>query len=252
MNTVFKFYLHIWVLLALVASFAIWSLVFVFWRAVRQSGNRAIERPVRNRRLARASAVALSMLLAGALLYPLFATPSRLNDRFAELPRSLDGTEYMRGTTYSIDSHGPIDLTYDYEGIHWLRENIEGTPAIIEGRSDLYRWGGRFSINTGLPAVVGWDWHQRQQRGELSRIVEQRNVRVDNFYSDPDIGQALRTIRQYGVGYVILGQLERNYYPEAGLRKFENGLGGALEVAYANAELTIYRVRPSVAAAASP
>jgi uncharacterized membrane protein len=218
-------------------------------RLIPQPERRGI---VRRRPIAIAGSLGLAALLAGALIYPLFATPSRLDDRFAERPRSLDGIEFMRGTVYDVDSHGPIDLSYDYEGIQWLRDNVEGTPAIVEGRSDLYRWGGRFSIYTGLPAVVGWDWHQRQQRGELARLVEQRNEQVDAFYSDADAGQALRLIRQYGVEYVIVGRLERLYYPQTGLAKFETGLGGALEVAFENEELTIYRVRPSIVATASP
>jgi len=202
--------------------------------------------------VARIAATSLVLLLLGALLYPVFATPSRLDDRFADLPRSLDGIAFMRDTLYTADRHGPILLGDDYEGIQWLRRNVQGTPAIIEGRSDLYRWGGRFSIYTGLPAVVGWDWHQRQQRGSLSAMVDQRNREVDTFYGDADVEQALQLIRRYDVRYVMVGQLERNYYPAAGLRKFEGGLNGVLEVAFANNGLTIYRVRPGAAALAAP
>jgi len=183
-------------------------------------------------------------LLLAALIYPLAATPARLDDRFADLPRTLDGMAYMQTAVYT-DEKGTIDLSYDYEGIQWLRRNVEGTPAIVEGRTPLYRWGGRFSIYTGLPTVLGWDWHQTQQRGELAFMVERRAAEVDAFYADPQMGQALRFLRQYGVEYVIVGRVERLYYPAAGLRKLEAGLGGALEVAYSNPGLTIYRVRPS-------
>ena len=93
--------------------------------------------------------------------------------------------------------------------------------------------------------MLGWDWHQTQQRGELAFMVERRAAEVDAFYADPQMGQALRFLRQYGVEYVIVGRVERLYYPAAGLRKLEAGLGGALEVAYSNPGLTIYRVRPS-------
>jgi uncharacterized membrane protein len=82
----------------------------------------------------------VTLLLLGAALYPLLATPARLNDRFVDTASTLDGTAYMRVATYN-DEHGEIELIYDYEGIQWLRENVEGSPVIVEGRSPLYRWG---------------------------------------------------------------------------------------------------------------
>ena len=237
MNTVFKFYLHTWVLFALVGSAAVWSLLFVFWRRPRGGG------PAFARLPALLGGAALAALVAGALLYPSFATPVRLNDRFADLPATLEGTAYMRGAVYE-DPHGPIDLSLDYAGIRWLRANVEGTPVIVEGRTDLYRWGSRISIYTGLPTVLGWDWHQRQQRGDLAHMVDLRARQVDDFYADPDARQALRFLQTYGVEYVILGRLERLYYPEEGLRKLGIGLGGALEPVFSNPGLTIFRVRP--------
>ena len=246
MNTVFKFYLHTWVVFALAAAFAAWQLLFVVWTpafvaALRLPGRQAGPLP---RLAAYGGSIALAALLLAALIYSLAATPARLDDRFADLPRTLDGMAYMQTAVYT-DEKGTIDLSYDYEGIQWLRRNVEGTPAIVEGRTPLYRWGGRFSIYTGLPTVLGWDWHQTQQRGELAFMVERRAAEVDAFYADPQMGQALRFLRQYGVEYVIVGRVERLYYPAAGLRKLEAGLGGALEVAYSNPGLTIYRVRPS-------
>jgi uncharacterized membrane protein len=250
MNTVFKFYLHAWIVFAIAAAFAAWHLVFVLWLPALQGERLRTQRPVR-RYTALAGLSGLAALVLAGLVYPLFATPVRLNDRFTDLPRTLDGTAYMTSAIYS-DPAGPMDLAADYEGIQWLRQNVEGTPAIVEGRADPYRWGARFSIYTGLPAVVGWDWHQRQQRGSLEFMVEERNRAVDTFYRDPDAGQALRFLRQYDVRYVIVGQLERVYYPGEGLRKFETGLNGALEVAYRNPGLTIYRVRQDVANASLP
>ena len=185
----------------------------------------------------------MTLLLLGATIYPIFATPVRLNDRFEGTAATLDGTAYMQVATYD-DQDGPIDLSQDYEGIQWLRHNVEGTPVIVEGRAELYRWGGRFSIYTGLPAVLGWDWHQVQQRGAYGYMVGQRAVEVDEFYTNPDVFDAQSFLRRYQVSYVILGRVERLYYPASGLRKFQTGLGGVLEVAFQNEDLTIYRVKP--------
>ncbi|HWC29863.1 MAG TPA: DUF2298 domain-containing protein [Dehalococcoidia bacterium] len=238
MNTVFKFYVHTWVVYALAASFAAWHLLFVVWRP----SLRPLARPV-PRIAASAGVGVVALLLLGALIYPAMATPVRVDDRFAGLPRTLDGMAYMPTAVYN-DEHGKIELGYDYEGILWLRENVEGTPTIVEGRTPLYRWGGRFSIYTGLPAVLGWDWHQVQQRGPYGYMVGQRAVEIDRFYGEYTTVEALAFLRKYQAGYVMLGQTERLYYPAAGLRKFQNGLGGVLEVAFQNAQLTIYRVNP--------
>src|SRR5690606_16369356 len=126
----------------------------------------------------------------------------------------------------------------------WMRRNVEGTPAIVEGRADLYRWGGRFSIYTGLPTVIGWDWHQTQQRGDLAYMVHQRVMELDTFYSTPDTLEALRFLDTYDVRYVIVGLLERYYYAPEGIAKFDSGLNGALRPVFQNSTLTIYEVLP--------
>jgi YYY domain-containing protein len=236
MNTVFKFYLHTWVVYALATSFVTWHLAFVSWRpSLSPSAKRAAK-------LAVVGAMGgVVLLLLGAAIYPLLATPARLDDRFQETAQTLDGMAYMQVATYD-DEHGPIDLSYDYEGIQWMRHNVQGTPTIVEGRSPLYRWGGRFSIYTGLPAVLGWDWHQVQQRGDFGYMVGQRATEVDDFYTNPDVASAQAFLRRYNVSYVIVGRLEQLYYSAPGLAKFQEGLDGVLQTVFQNAELTIYRV----------
>jgi uncharacterized membrane protein len=150
---------------------------------------------------------------------------------------------YMASTTYTQDSQGPIDLRYDYEAIRWMQENIQGSPVILEGVTPLYRWGNRVSIYTGLPAVVGWDWHQKQQRWFYQGEVDRRRAAVDRFYRTQDIAEARGLLRRYGVSYVYVGQLERNYYPANGLTKFRDMAGADLEEVYRNPQVVIYRVR---------
>jgi uncharacterized membrane protein len=240
MNTVFKFYLHIWLLLGLSSSFAIWYLVFVVWQpSLKAAGSRLPKIAPRFM-----IGGALTALLLCAAIYPIAATPVRLDERFASLPPTLDGAAYMRDAVYN-DEKGPIDLGADYDGILWLRHNVKGTPVIMEASlQQLYRWGSRFSIYTGMPDVVGWDWHQRQQRGEFGGpVIDQRVQQVRKFYEDPDTKQAITTLSEYNVKYVVVGQVEKLYYSNAGMAKFESGLDGTLEVAYQNNLLTIYRVK---------
>ncbi len=232
MNSVFKFYLQAWTLLALASAFLLWRMV-TRWRASR----------ARLASPAVAWAVAVVVLVLCAAVYPVLGTRARLADRFdaRDAPLTLDGTEYASGTVYR-DVEGPIDLEADFEGIRWLLQNVEGSPITLEGQTPLYRWGGRVSVYTGLPGVVGWEWHQIQQRGVHGREVSRRVDDVNTIYSTRNAQEAARLLRKYNVSYVYVGQLERLYYPEAGIRKFDDGMAGVLERVYAGERATIYRV----------
>ena len=105
-----------------------------------------------------------------------------------------------------------------------------------------YRWGGRISIYTGLPSVVGWQWHQQQQRWDYRFAVDQRIDDVNTIYRTSDPAEALALLNKYGVTYVYVGQLEKLYYPSTGLEKFEAELGSSLSKIVVNDEVTIYRV----------
>jgi uncharacterized membrane protein len=58
---------------------------------------------------------------------------------------------------------GRMFLDQDSQAIGWMQENVQGSPVIVEATlRNLYRWGSRVSIYTGLPYVVGWLWHEQQ------------------------------------------------------------------------------------------
>jgi uncharacterized membrane protein len=226
MNSVFKFYLQVWVMLGLASAYLLWRLAYTH-RVARSGGWRKVW------------VGALVVLVAGASVYPLLGTQDRLSERFSILPMTLDGTAYMRETVYR-DRRGDIDLAADYDGINWLQQNVEGSPLILEGLTPNYRWGGRISVYTGLPTIVGWQWHQEQQRWGYRWAVGDRAKDVNQIYRTTSSSEALSLMRKYGVEYVYVGQLERLYYLEEGLRKFDEGLD--LEEVYRNEQVRIYRV----------
>ena len=170
-------------------------------------------------------------LIISASVFPILGTQARLNDRFQTLPMTLDGMAYMEMSTYS-DPNGPIELKNDLRAIEWMRENVEGSPVILEGRAPLYRWGGRISVYTGLPSIVGWDWHQTQQRMAFGQEVNNRSQVVDLIYNTENENHAIDLIDYYDVRYVVLGELEHLYYNTSGLRKFDNMIGNGLDLAY--------------------
>jgi YYY domain-containing protein len=235
MNTVFKFYLQVWTFFSIAAAASLgWILpALPDWRpAWRAAWN-----------------VALAVLVAGAALYPLWATAAKIKDRMAEnAPHSLDGMAYMSYATYSdgdlAAEWATMDLSQDARAIRWLQQNVEGSPVIVEANlRNLYRWGSRFSIYTGLPGVAGWEWHQQQQRAvNPPAWVTQRILEIDEFYQTTDLKRALDFLRKYGVRYIILGQQERGRYPGPGLEKFESADGSLWREVYRNNDTVIYEV----------
>jgi YYY domain-containing protein len=246
MNTVFKFYLHIWVLLALAGSFAAWYLL-AFMRpppltSLRSHLPRSWRTLVtRVLSLRAAWAGTLALLLIGAFLYPVAATPERVRDRFGNGGHTNNGLAFMEDAVYQ-DENGPIELKYDLDAIEWLRNNVQGSPVTIEASTVEYRWGSRFAIYTGLPTVVGWRWHQTQQRGSFAPMVETRLQDVARFYTTTEPEEAEAILLKYGVSFVILGQVERLYYPGPGLDKFDAMESTSLELVYENPQTKIYRV----------
>jgi len=181
-----------------------------------------------------------TILVLGSLIYPVMGTRDRIQDRFAPTPFSLNGYKYIEGTTYN-DPVGTINLENDFKGILWLRQNIEGSPVIAEGLTPSYRWGGRVSVHTGLPSVIGWKWHQEQQRWDYRQSVEDRRRDIDMLYSNPSMADEI--IDRYGISYIYVGSVENLYYPSEGIKALKEGLEGKLGIVFESKEVTILKVK---------
>ena len=241
MNSVFKIYLQIWVLFAVASSYAIWRLINSN-KNVFQSYS--ISSKIRLNPSLILWSLILVALFASSLIYPILGTRDRINDRFDSSNKSLslDGMAYMKSSEFT-DEMGTLNLRHDYEAIIWLQNNISGSPIIMEGHTPAYRWGNRISIYTGLPTVIGWKWHQEQQRWGYRDKVAERIRDVDTFYSTTEMHTAKSIIEEYGISYIYVGELEHLYYPEKGLDKFQSNLDGLLEPVYKGGKVTIYRVK---------
>ena len=183
-----------------------------------------------------AGAVAL-----GVMIYPALATPVRIQDRFHSTPLTLDGAAWMSDAVH-WERDEPIEMRWDADAIRWLQDNVSGTPVVLEAHGDQYRWNGRMSVYTGLPTVIGWPWHQTQQRNDWD-LIRRRARDVSTIYNTLSKKEAMDLIGQYRVRYIVVGDLERIYYLPDGIEKFEQMVeAGGLELAYANDRTTIYRV----------
>jgi uncharacterized membrane protein len=229
MNTVFKFYLQAWIMFAVTAGVCLsWVIQSLrYWR----------------RGLSLVWQVVCFILVFSAALFPVLGTTDKINDRMAtDAPHTLDGMAYMSYATY-YDMGAEMLLDEDYHAIQWLQDNVEGSPVILEGQAYEYRWGNRYTIYTGLPGVVGWNWHQRQQRAILqSNIVQERVDAVGTFYFTEDKAYVEDFLAEYDVQYIIYGQLERIFFPGEGLNKFELYDGELWQEVYRYGSTVIYEV----------
>ena len=116
-------------------------------------------------------------------------------------------------------------------------------PGHLEAIGPLYHWTGRISEYTGLPAVIGWDWHQVQQRTDYSYLVDQRRSDTDRFYTTSSVSFAEQYLLQYNVSYVIVGTEERAHGTDAGLAKFDTM--PELTRVFQSGPYAIYRVDPT-------
>ncbi len=243
-NTVFKFYMQAWIMLGLSAAAALaWLLTevrkWVFgWRLAWQ--------------------VASMLLVAGAVLFLLLGGMGKIRDRMAtNAPHTLDTMTFMAYSTYS-EFGRDLNLSEDYRAIRWMQQNVQGSPVIAEAAAAgvQYTWLSRFSIYTGLPDVVGWQWHQQQQRVLQNQVVIDRGAEEDDFYATTDVNAARAFLSKFNVRYIVVGQLERaKYAPGApggpvpadgpdGLAKFEQYDGALWQSVYRDGQTVIYKVLP--------
>ncbi len=242
MNTLFKFYIQVWVMLALAAAVAlpgIWDFIRRRWQPVW-----------------RVLWVAVFIwLLALSLVFLAAGTPMRLDDRFPEdngaVNRppvgTLDGMAYMQAGTYTwhpdsgLAPTTRIDLSYDYEALRWMLDTIEGTPVVAEALIGYYREGGlRVASFTGFPTLLGFHQEGEQRYGWQTGP---RRSMAEEFWRTTDVTQAQQLMAELGIDYIYLGQLERIVYPSESLAKFEQmAQAGTIEVVYSNDQVIIYRV----------
>lgn len=233
-NTVFKFYIQAWMLFSVVGGAAF---AWLFHHSIFWSG-----------RLRNTWYMIAAVLFATAALYPIMASRGKAVDRMApETPFTLDGMEYMKYASH-FENDASIPLIDDYNMIRWLQENIQGTPVIIEAQSwREYLWSGRVAIYTGMPGILGWRFHQTQQRTfePLNQMVNQRRANINAFYTTPDILTTQRMIDSFGIQLIIVAGLEKAYYPVEGLGKFDLMVEqGLLVKIYEQGDAEVYRVLP--------
>lgn len=246
MNTLFKFFNQVWVLLAMAAAIGVTRLWSEWLSPTMEPQSRGEPQNVKSGvRVGRwIWTGAFILLLAASLTYTLFGTPARVDDRFPgwrPAIGTLDGLDYMNQGAYTWrDASNTIELQYDREAINWLLDNVRGNSVIAEtSETDYYRAGSsRAASQTGLSAINGF--HEGEQR--YGDQVGMRSALHRELW-DTGIPNRMREIMdQLDVGVVYVGQLERYLHPFAMSSIDQLAQEGYLLPVFSNERTTVYVV----------
>ncbi len=263
MNTVFKLYIQVWSMLAIVAGVVAALFLLGGWKHLSADSHdedrEAPEDSIANGSpssppglLGWIGGLTSVLVLTLGLVYPLTSTIPRLDLRFPghPAPTTLDAIDWMRYGTLTTAAGATIAFNEDRDVINWFNQEIDGAPVILEASIGPYRGNGsRISIATGLPTVIGWDRHERQQRAAPD--ISRRVADVSEIYNTMDPDRKLELLQRYSVTYIIVGDVERytlnatNGQPYAtaeGLAVFDEMVGEGLEIAFRSGDTVVYRV----------
>ncbi|MBN1934367.1 MAG: hypothetical protein JW934_06865, partial [Anaerolineae bacterium] len=244
MNTLFKFYMQVWMLLGVAAGAAlpaVWTWIEGqrrAWRTLWQT--------------------AFTLLLVSAALFLPLGTVARVIERFPDARPSLgtlNGMDFMTVGVYTWPTHeNEIPLYGDYAALRWLNENVKGTPVVAEAPVGYYReFGLRVATFTGLPTLIGM--HQNEQRYDWQ--ISEHNRYAGDVFTSPTASRVIEAVDALNIEYIYVGPLERTfidkYFDETAspddarrqqaLSKFDQLVaGGYLAVVYQNELVTIYQV----------
>ncbi len=214
MNTVFKFYLEAWFLFGLAASLVLERLIF-------ERDHRRSTALWRGATLA-AAAIAAFTSASGAL--------GALAYRHTAGPRlTLDGMAYLRQAD-------PQELA----AFEWLNRSVPGLPVLVEAYGPSYGPFSRVSMNTGLPIVLGWDYHVFQ-RGHSWNDINRRKADVQTVFTSDSRERVAAVLARYHVALVYVGPLERKVYAGGNLANFRRW-DTLVTPLYENPEVAIFSV----------
>jgi YYY domain-containing protein len=220
-NTVFKIYYGLWPLLAMAAVLGLRRLLRYApsWRRTTRGW------------------LLLTPILVGGGVYPIVAPIQRLtqttrlghwsppdgispdeapSEMLRPAARARNMEEALDGMRYLKYMHPD-----DYELIQWIRKNLRRDATLLEGAGSQYTYSGRISTMTGRTAYAGWLYHCWGWRGEdFGKEKLRRQEVAQQIYETTDTRTAYDLLRENGIEYVVVGDQEREQYPDIEENKF--------------------------------
>jgi DNA-binding beta-propeller fold protein YncE len=222
MNTIFKFYLEAWFLFSAACALAAVDL----WQGL-----------IRRAALRHAWQLGLVVLLAiGAFTAGSGVWAMVHTNRVSSPTPTLDGTAYLA-------EQAPLERAA-YE---WLNDNVAGIPVLAEAYGPSYQDFARVAMNTGLPIVLGWDYHV-SQRAQRWPDINRRKDDLKKLYTTDKPQVAAEILKKYHIALVYVGAVERRAYNGGNLKRFQEW-SDLLKPIYSNPGVTVFAVAGTYAGA---
>ncbi len=212
LNTLFKFYYQVWLFWGILAAYATWAL---------------LQAPLR-RVATLVWAIPASLLLLGALVYPVGALG--WGEPWGQRGRILDGLAFLQ-------QHAPDELA----AMRWLQTHADPDEVMLTAFCNCdYNQIGRVASVTGQPTLLGWSFaHQALWRSGIPAQMAEIQARerdIPRIYMTTSIDTARQWLVHYRVRYVYIGPTERRLYAGPGLAKFAR----FLDPVFQQGEVQIY------------
>lgn len=186
-NTMFKLTYQAYILFGLVMGYAIYRLLLISRQKVLQ-------------------------ILAGLGLLLLIWTVGYFGDAvYSWFGEVWNPSEYQ-----GLDAEGYLetDFSEDAQAIYWLKDNVEGSPVVLEANGDSYTGYERVSASTGLPTVLGWYVHEQLWRNDVEDL-NQKSADIQNIYTWNSEELVRNLLEHYDVSYIFVGSKEKEKYGDA-------------------------------------
>ncbi len=197
MNTLFKGYMAVWSLSAIGAAAGL----YYAWTFAYHHFRRSLAPLVG----IVCVALAVCSFIGGMLNVKAVVQMKRVPVRYY----TLDGAAYLR----DVDRD-------DYELIKWLNKTVSGTPTILEAQGDSYRHYSRIAMHTGIPTVLGWEYHVLQ-RGLSYEELMRRKAAVREIYTGYDMDTTRELLQRTNVDLIVVSNVERELYAAGDIEKFD-------------------------------
>jgi YYY domain-containing protein len=205
-NTIFKFYFQAWILWSLAAAFG----SAVLFRNLRGGWRWAYT-------------AAFIALMVMALTYPVLGALNKANGFRPEVGFTLDALKPF--ARFAPD---------ETAAALWLQQAPAGVIVEAADPGSSYREYARLSEYSGVPTVLGWVGHERQWRGGEAEMGSRLDD-IARLYGTPSWDEAQTIIEQYGIKYIVVGNLERTHY-QLNEQKFSDHL----PIVFRQGNLVIY------------